>query len=122
MIKFEHTLFALPFALISMLLAAGSQGHALPEVRVVAGIFLAMVGARSAAMAFNRIADARIDALNPRTAVRAIPVGQVSMAQAWLFTAAAIGIFELAAWWLNPLCLALSPVALLAVLGYSYTK
>src|SRR5439155_7441904 len=84
MIKFEHTLFALPFALISMLLAAMTQGRSLPEPRVVAGILLAMVGARSAAMTFNRIADAPIDALNPRTQVRAIPAGQVSLAQAWL--------------------------------------
>ncbi len=122
MIKFEHTLFALPFALISMLLASRSQGRSLPEPRIIGGILLAMVGARSAAMAFNRIADARIDALNPRTAIRAIPTGQVSLAQAWLFTVTAIVVFEIAAWWLNPLCLALSPVALLAVLGYSYTK
>jgi 4-hydroxybenzoate polyprenyltransferase len=81
-----------------------------------------MVGARSAAMAFNRIADRTIDALNPRTAGREIPAGIVSVAQAATFCAASSGVFVVAAWRLNPLCLALSPVALLAILGYSFTK
>lgn len=121
MVKFEHTIFALPFALIGMLLAArgvvgGVQG------RTVAFILLAMVGARSAAMAFNRLVDADFDAENPRTASRHLPAGLLNRAQVWLFFAVAIALFELASWQLNPLCLLLSPIALLAILGYSYTK
>lgn len=85
-------------------------------------ILAAMVGARSAAMAFNRIVDARFDAENPRTASRAIPAGLLSAGQVWLFTFASIALFVLAAAMLNPLCLALSPFALAAILGYSYTK
>lgn len=118
MIKFEHTVFALPFALSSALVAADG----LPRWRILGWILVAMVGARSAAMAFNRIADARLDALNPRTAKRAIPMGVVSMAAAWLFTLIAAAVFVLAAWMLNPLAFALSPVALAALLGYSYSK
>lgn len=118
MIKFEHTLFALPFALASMLVAAGGM----PEWRVVGWILAAMVGARSAAMAFNRIADARIDSMNPRTASRALPRGMVSSSAAWSFTLASAGLLVLAAYMLNPLAFVLSPVALLAVLTYSYSK
>ena len=122
MIKFEHTLFALPFALISVILASRSLPGGVPSARSVFWILMAMVGARSAAMAFNRIVDARYDAQNPRTAARAIPAGILTTGQAWLFTAASIGLFVLASAMLNPLCLALSPVALGVVLGYSYTK
>jgi 4-hydroxybenzoate polyprenyltransferase len=124
MIKFEHTIFALPFALIGMLLAsrAAHLPNGLPSGHTFAWILVAMVGARSAAMAFNRIVDARWDAMNPRTATRAIPAGLLTTAQVWVFTLVSIGLFELAAWQLNPLCLALSPVALIAVLGYSFAK
>lgn len=118
MIKFEHTLFALPFALISMLVAA----KGLPDWHIVLWILVAMVGARSAAMTFNRIADAGIDAKNPRTATRAIPRGLVSTGGAWAFTIASAGLLVLAACMLNPLAFALSPVALAAVLLYSYSK
>ena len=118
MIKFEHTLFALPFALMATLLAAGG----VPELRVLFWILVAMVGARSAAMAFNRLADQRYDALNPRTAARALPAGQLTPAQVWVFVGCTVLLFVLAAWMLNPLAGALAPVALAIVLGYSYTK
>jgi 4-hydroxybenzoate polyprenyltransferase len=124
MIKFEHTIFALPFALISALLAARAANlpHGIPSARVTAWILAAMVGARSAAMAFNRIADARFDAANPRTARRAIPAGLLTVGQVGIFTLTSIALFELAAWKLNRLCFALSPLALAVILGYSYTK
>jgi 4-hydroxybenzoate polyprenyltransferase len=123
MIKIEHTLFALPFALLGALLAArGWLPHGLPTARQLVWIALAMVGARSAAMAFNRIADREIDAANPRTRERAIPAGQLSVRFAWAFTAASAALFLLASAMLNRLTLLLSPVALLSVLAYSYTK
>lgn len=118
MIKFEHTIFALPFAMISMLVAA----NGLPSLRIFGWILVAMVGARSTAMTFNRIADANIDAKNPRTASRAIPTGLVSKTAAWVFTAVSAGLLVLAAWELNPLAFVLSPVALAAVMGYSLSK
>lgn len=118
MIKFEHTLFAMPFALASMLVAA----RGLPEWATVAWVLVAMVGARSAAMAFNRIADMKLDAENPRTASRALPSGLVSVGAAWGFTIASAALMVLAAHQLNPLAFALSPVALVVVLGYSYSK
>ena len=118
MIKFEHTVFALPFALTSAMLAASGM----PEFRVLGWILVAMVGARSAAMAFNRIADFHYDKLNPRTANRALPKGIVSMAQVSVLTAFSALVFMFAAWNLNKLALALSPVALLVIFGYSYTK
>ena len=118
MIKFEHTVFALPFALTSAILAADG----LPEIVVLFWILVAMVGARSAAMAFNRIADLHYDKLNPRTSSRALPAGILTLTEAWAFTIIAAGIFIFAAWMLNPLAFALSPVALLVILGYSYTK
>ncbi len=118
MIKFEHTLFALPFAFLGMLLAA--EGW--PSWRTVLWIVVAMVGARSAAMGFNRLVDRRIDAANPRTASRALPAGQVSPAAVSLFIAASVALLVLAAWRLNPLALALSPVALGILFLYSYTK
>lgn len=121
MIKFEHTIFAMPFALIGTALAARQSGHGLQALTVV-WIVLAMIGARSAAMAFNRLADAKYDSENPRTATRHIPAGLLSAAQVWGFLAVSIAIFEVASWQLNPLCLLLSPVALAVVLGYSYTK
>lgn len=117
-IKFEHTIFALPFALMGMLYAA----NGLPSARITGWILVAMVSARTAAMAFNRIADYDVDILNPRTCNRALPAGQIGMAQMKLFMMVAIALFVLAAWQLNPLCLWLSPVALFVILGYSYTK
>jgi 4-hydroxybenzoate polyprenyltransferase len=122
MIKFEHTIFALPFALISVLLASRNLPHGLPDGRTLTWILLAMIGARSAAMAFNRLVDAEFDRQNPRTASRHIPAGILSQAQVWAFFAVAVALFELAAWNLNRLCLLFSPVALASLLGYSYTK
>ncbi len=118
LIKFEHTIFALPFALISLLVA--SEGR--PSWHVLFWVLMAMVGARSAAMAFNRVADWKIDAANPRTADRHIPAGAISVAGAWMFVVLSAGLLVLAAWMLNPLCFHLSPVALAVVLGYSYMK
>ena len=119
MVKFEHTVFALPFALVSTVLAAGGN---FPALAILGWILLAMVGARSAAMAFNRLADAEIDAANPRTATRHLPAGLLSKMQVGIFLAVSIALFELAAYKLNGLCFALSPIALLFLLGYSYTK
>jgi 4-hydroxybenzoate polyprenyltransferase len=119
MIKFEHTIFALPFALAAAAIAA--RGHGLSAVRV-AGIVVAMAAARTAAMGFNRIADRHIDAKNPRTARRELPAGAVTLRAAWTLTLASAAAFVLAAALLGPLCLALSPVALALLFGYSFTK
>ncbi|MGO8757911.1 MAG: UbiA-like polyprenyltransferase [Terracidiphilus sp.] len=118
MIKWEHSVFALPFALTAMLLAAGG----LPGWRTVAWIVVAMVAARSAAMAFNRWADAELDAKNPRTKDRAIPAGLLSRQFVLGFTCAAVAVFLLAAAELNRLALELAPLALAVLLGYSYLK
>ena len=119
MIKIEHTLFALPFAFLGMLLAAGGW----PSWRTVFWIVVAMVGARSAAMAFNRLVDRRIDAANPRTAGRALPAGLVSPGGGRPSSRRrAPALLVLAAWQLNPLALALSPLALGILFLYSYTK
>ncbi|MGH9469276.1 MAG: UbiA-like polyprenyltransferase [Terriglobia bacterium] len=118
MIKFEHSVFALPFALTGALLAARGW----PGWRPVLWIIVAMVAARSAAMTFNRIADVKFDALNPRTSRRALATGEISLAFAAAFTAIACCVFVLAARELNPLAFELSPVALAVLLGYSYTK
>jgi 4-hydroxybenzoate polyprenyltransferase len=118
MIRFSHSIFALPFALASFLLATGG---ALPR-RPLLLVVVAMVGARSAAMGFNRLADQHLDALNPRTASRELPRGLLSRAQVWAFVLASSALLVVAAFLLNPLCLALSPVALAIVFGYSYTK
>lgn len=118
MIKIEHTLFALPFAFLGLLLAA--EGW--PSWRTVGWIVVAMVGARSAAMGFNRLADRRLDAANPRTAGRALPTGQVSSRFVMVFVVASAALLVLAAWRLDPLAFALSPVALAVLLLYSYTK
>jgi 4-hydroxybenzoate polyprenyltransferase len=123
MIKFEHTLFALPFAFLGAVLAArDSTSNGLPTLWQTFWITLAMIGARSAAMAFNRIADRKIDAENPRTANREIPTGKLSVNFAWAFMLAACGLFVLAAGMLNQLTLILSPVALFSILFYSYAK
>ena len=118
MIKFEHTLFALPFALTAALVAA----RGMPKWSQLLWLLAAMVGARSSAMTFNRIVDIEYDRRNPRTASRALPAGQVTTAQAWLFTLVTAGLLALAAWQLNLLALYLSPVALAVLWGYSYTK
>jgi len=123
MIKFEHSVFALPFALTGALLAFREDGFATGGVfSKLVWIVVAMVSARSAAMAFNRILDADIDARNPRTSMRHLPAGLLGKAFAWRFTVVASAIFIAASFMLNPLCLQLSPLALGVVLGYSYTK
>jgi 4-hydroxybenzoate polyprenyltransferase len=118
MIKWEHSIFALPFALCGAMLAAGGM----PTAARLGWIIVCMVSARSAAMAFNRIADARIDAANPRTAMRAIPAGALSQRFATAFVIIACALFVLGASQLNRATLYLSPVALAIVLLYSYTK
>ncbi len=118
MIKWEHSVFALPFALTGAVLAA--QG--IPAARQLLWIVVCMVAARSAGMSFNRYADAELDAENPRTRMRAIPAGTLSKSFVGWFTAAAALVFVLAAAQLNRLTLELSPVALAVVLGYSYAK
>lgn len=123
MIKFEHSVFALPFALTGALLAASGSGLSWKELGAKLGwIIAAMVAARSAAMAFNRVADAEIDARNPRTSMRAIPAGTLSKSFTWGFIVFWSLVLLVAAWMLNPLCLQLAPVALAVVFGYSYTK
>ena len=119
MVKFEHTLFALPFALAAAAIAA--RGHGLSIARV-AGIVIAMAGARTAAMGFNRIVDRHIDARNPRTARRELPSGEISLRAAWTLTLVASAVFLAAAAALGPLCLALAPVALAILFAYSLTK
>ena len=118
MIKFEHTLFALPFAFLGAVLAADG----LPNWRLILWITVAMFGARSAAMTFNRIIDRKFDAENPRTANRELPSGKLSVSFAWAFFIVSIILFEFAAYSLNWLTFVLSPVALISVLGYSYAK
>mgnify|MGYP000417148953 CR=1 FL=1 len=123
MIKFEHSVFALPFALVGALLAWRGAGSPVANVPAkVIFILLAMVAARSAAMAFNRLLDRHIDARNPRTAGRHLPAGLLDVRFVWTFFAVTVGLFLLAAWLLNPLCLLLSPVALAVILFYSVTK
>lgn len=118
MIKFSHSVFALPFAFVAALLGAGG----LPTARQVLWIALAMVGARSGAMAVNRIIDRKIDAENPRTRIRELPSGKVLLPHASLFAALSFGLMALAAFMLNPLCFRLSPVAIALVVFYSFTK
>ncbi|MBI1750709.1 MAG: UbiA family prenyltransferase [Acidobacteria bacterium] len=124
MIKFEHSVFALPFALTGALLAARYAGppHGWPTWRQIGWIVVAMVGARSAAMTMNRIADLHYDRLNPRTQNRPLVTGALSLEFAWAFTLIAAGALVIAAWQLSPLALKLSPVALVVLCFYSYTK
>jgi len=122
MIKFEHSVFALPFALTGALLAARSQFHAWPTLRQILWIVVAMVAARSAAMTINRIVDVRYDRENPRTKMRALAIGTLSVGFAWAFTLLAAAVFFLAAWLLNPMALKLAPVALAILFFYSFTK
>lgn len=118
MIKFEHTIFALPFAIMSAFLAA----ETLPSWSKLGWILVAMVGARSCAMSFNRLADAEIDTQNPRTKRRAIPAGLLRKSEVWVFTIFSSLLLVVAAYQLNPLAFKLSPVALATVMLYSYTK
>ncbi|MGA7795205.1 MAG: UbiA-like polyprenyltransferase [Candidatus Acidiferrales bacterium] len=131
MIKFEHSVFALPFALTGALLAARyasipsatSQAKSgWPSIAQIAWIIVAMVGARSFAMTMNRIIDLRYDRENPRTKTRALATGALTVTFAWTFAAAAAAVLVIAAWQLNPLAFKLSPVALAALFFYSYTK
>ena len=118
MIKWEHSIFALPFALCGAMLAAGGW----PSAHQLLWIVVAMIAARSSAMAFNRLADASIDAANPRTQTRALPAGHLSRGFVSTFVAVTAVLFILAAWQLNHLAFELSPVALAIILFYSYTK
>jgi 4-hydroxybenzoate polyprenyltransferase len=122
MIKFEHSVFALPFALTGALLAARARHHGWPTLREILWIVIAMVAARSAAMTLNRIADLRYDKENPRTRMRALATGALSVSFAWVFTLAAGALFFLAAWQLNPLALKLAPLAIAILFFYSFTK
>src|SRR5262249_15443734 len=123
MIKFEHSVFALPFALTGGLLAIREGGYQTQGLAAkLLWIVIAMVGARSAAMAFNRLVDAGIDARNPRTRMRHLPAGLLSHAFAWSFVAVASAVFFLAARMLNALCLRLAPVAVGIIFCYSFTK
>ena len=123
MIRFEHSVFALPFALTAALLAFREAGGLFSNGwRTLIWIVIAMVGARSAAMAFNRLVDSEIDGRNPRTRGRHIPAGLLSRGFCIGFTLASSAIFLFASWELNPLCFRLAPIALLIVLAYSYTK
>jgi 4-hydroxybenzoate polyprenyltransferase len=121
MIKFSHTIFAFPFALMGATLAALANGQP-PGGAQIGWICLAMVGARNAAMGLNRIIDARIDAENPRTATREIPAGIISRQEAWIFVASSTLLLLVAAWQLNPLCFYLSPLVLAFFILYAYCK
>jgi 4-hydroxybenzoate polyprenyltransferase len=121
MIKFSHTVFAFPFALMGVVLASLASGTT-PTLGQLFWICLAMVGARTGAMGLNRIIDARIDAANPRTATRHLPTGKVALSEAWLLVLGAFALLLLAAWMLNPLCLKLAPVAIFFLALYSYCK
>lgn len=125
MIKFEHSVFALPFALTGALLAARATHqppNGWPSLRQLLWIVVAMVSARSAAMTMNRIADLRFDRENPRTQMRALATGTLSLQFAWLFTIAAVALFFVAAWQLNAIALKLAPVAVAILFFYSFTK
>lgn len=128
MIKFEHTIFALPFAYLGMTLAWAQTGALLAPVDWATlfwqffWITVAMAGARTAAMAFNRAIDAEIDARNPRTARRPIQTGRISKGSVWMAGFAALGVMLFAAWQLNTFVLLLSPLAVLGLVGYAYTK
>jgi len=122
MIKFEHSVFALPFALTGALLAARATRHGWPSLLQILWIVVAMVAARSAAMTINRIVDLRYDRENPRTKQRALATGTLTVQFAWLFTIVAVAVFFVAAWRLNPLALKLAPLAIAILFFYSFTK
>jgi 4-hydroxybenzoate polyprenyltransferase len=121
LVKFSHTIFAMPFALIGFFLGVRDAPGA-PFARIFILVILAMVFARSAAMGFNRWLDEKYDRLNPRTASREIPAGVIKKSSALVFVVVNAVLFMLVAWFINPVCFLLSPLALLVVLGYSYTK
>lgn len=121
LVKFSHTIFAMPFAMIGFFAGVLKTGHGFSWVKLLL-VIVCMISARSAAMAFNRWLDARFDALNPRTAIREIPAGIISRNSALWFVVISSAVFLLASGLINPLCLSLSPVALFVVLFYSYTK
>src|SRR5215469_6912076 len=122
MIKFEHSVFALPFALTAALLAARATRHGWPTLRQVLWIVVAMVAARSAAMTMNRIVDLSYDRENPRSRQRALVTGALSLEFAWFFALLAVTVFFVAAWRLNPLALGLAPGAMAILVFYSFTK
>ncbi len=122
LVKFSHTIFAMPFALVGFFLAIKTRGSGGIDWRLFGLVVLCMVFARSAAMAFNRWLDRDIDAGNPRTAIREIPAGVISPRAALAFIVANCALFVAATYFINGLCFALSPVALVVILGYSYTK
>ena len=121
LVKFEHTIFAMPFALIGFFLATMVTDQ-INFWKLLTEIILCMVFARNAAMGFNRYLDRHFDAANPRTAQREIPAGQISAPKALAFVIINALLFGFVTWLINPLCFALSPVALFVILGYSYTK
>ncbi|MHB1921846.1 MAG: UbiA-like polyprenyltransferase, partial [Chitinophagaceae bacterium] len=121
LVKFSHTIFALPFALIGFFLAIVHQNKGL-SIGLLVAVLLCMVFARSAAMGFNRYLDRVYDARNPRTASREIPSGKVSSRHALIFVIVNCLLFVITTWWINPLCFGLSFIALGVILGYSYTK
>jgi 4-hydroxybenzoate polyprenyltransferase len=120
-VKFSHTVFALPFALASMAIAA-RENQGWPGTKAFLLILVAMVCARTCAMAFNRIVDRKFDAANPRTALRHLPSGQITLVSAWMLCLLSAAGLIVASWFLNPLCFYLSPVALFFVCFYSLTK
>src|SRR2546429_1568755 len=122
MIKCEHSVFALPFALTGALLAARATRHGWPTLWQILWIVIAMVAARSAAMTMNRIADLRYDRENPRTKQRALATGALTLQFAWFFTVVAVAVFFIAASRLNPLALKLAPMAMAILFFYSFTK
>ncbi len=126
LIKFSHTIFAMPFALIGFCLGIFYSYGSLPAYNALglklALVLVCMISARSAAMAFNRYLDRSFDARNPRTAIREIPAGVISAKNALLFTIISCLLFILATWFINRICFYLSPIALAVILGYSYTK
>jgi 4-hydroxybenzoate polyprenyltransferase len=122
LIMFEHTIFALPYAYIGMVMASYYTNHAWPGWGNVIWVTLAMVGARSAAMGLNRVIDAAIDAKNPRTANREIPRGAIQKAEAWVFILLSFVLLGVSAWMLNPLCLQLMPIAVFFLVLYPYCK
>ncbi len=119
MVKFSHSVFALPFALSGAALAAAEHGISVEQVIWIA---VAMIGARNAAMGFNRLVDSGLDARNPRTRSRELPSGKLSRGAVWIFTGALTALFVFACFKLGSACLILSPVALAIIFGYSYTK
>lgn len=121
LVLFAHTIFALPFAFIGFFLAVTTTDHQFTWIKLVLMV-LCMIFARNSAMSFNRYLDRKIDAQNPRTVIRDIPAGRISSNQALIFTLVNSALFIITTFFINPLCLALSPVALAVVLGYSYTK